>query len=425
MTRTAQGFLAGEQRADVTVYHTVPYAAPVHDLDTRFTAPTPPLPWSGIRDATTPGPTAPAPPRPSLGLLDLTPLNPPPIPGSDYRTLTIWAPPTPAPPRPVLVFLHGGGFQVGSGSAPLYDGTAFARDGVLLVTVNYRLGVPGWLHLPGVPANRGLLDVIAALEWLRDNISAFGGDPHNITVAGQSAGAVLVAGLLAAPRAHGLFHRAVSQSGNPAAVLTPDQALRVTGSLAAELGLAPAEIPGVPDADLIAALARLPLPPDGPLRGITPFSLVLDPETLPQSPIEAELPPVDLLIGTNTDEANLYLVPTGREAPWLTTEALFGGGSRRLAEAHAAQQPGRTHRYEFAWRSAAFDGALGACHCVELPFVFGHTAIPALHGEHGLLGPTPPSAELVSRTHAAWSNFAATGDPGWRAPSQRIDERWE
>ncbi|MCK2238468.1 MULTISPECIES: carboxylesterase/lipase family protein [unclassified Crossiella] len=476
---TAQGPVQGEHRAEVTVYHAVPYAAPVHatphdhppaapptpthiaasssptqlppgsarpattpslaepDIrattpDTRFATPTPPSPRVGIHDATTPGSTAPAPHRLTLGRLNLTPLNSPTTPGPDYRTLTIWTPPTATTPRPVLVFLHGGGFQTGSGSAPLYDGTAFARDGILLVTVNYRLGAPGWLHLPDAPANRGLLDVIAALEWLRDNISAFGGDPHNITVAGQSAGAMLATGLLAAPRAHGLFQRVISQSGNPAAVLTPEQAYRVTEALATELGVAAtaAGFAGVADADLIAGLGRIPLPSDGPLRGITPFGLVLDPDTLPRPPTEAVLPPVDLLIGINTDEANLYLVPTGRQAPWLTTEALFGAGSRQLAQAHATQLPGRTHRYRFAWRSDAFDGALGACHCVELPFVFANTAVQELHGVESLLGPTPPSPTLVARTHAAWSRFVSTGDPGWPAytaatpHSMRIDEQW-
>jgi para-nitrobenzyl esterase len=415
--------------------------------------------WEGVRDATQPSPTAPQPAR-DFGRLDMTRyFGPGWERGSEYLTVDVRTPATDGAPRPVMVYVHGGGFVTGAGRAPLYDGRAFARDGVVLVTLNYRLGVPGFLDLDGAPPNRGLLDVLAALRWVRDTIGAFGGDPDNVTVFGQSAGATLIAALLATPQATGLFRRAIIQSGSGTGAFTPEQAQRVTRAAAEALGVAPtadafADIPDDRFVEILPKLAGLDLRTETatePLVGLSPFSLVL-----PEQPVDAlakgPAAEVDLLIGTNTEEGNLYLVPQGdldsstdadvlaiaarahtdpraavdaltAERPSaspgelrsaLLGEALFGAGTARLAEAHT-QLAGRTYVYRFGYRSTAIEGKLGAAHTVELPFVFDLADEPWLHGPTALLGPDRALADLGPRMHGAWVAFARTGDPGWAA----------
>ena len=452
---TTEGPVRGRATEHAHVFLGIPYAAPPTGMS-RFAAPAPHAPWADVRDGTRPGPTAPQPTRDGFGALDMSAyFGPGWVPGEDYLTANVWAPPE-ARHRPVMVFVHGGGFVTGSTRAPLYDGAAFARDGVVLVTLNYRLGVPGFLDLPGAPANRGLLDVVAALRWVRRNAAAFGGDPGNVTLFGQSAGATIVAALLATPAAEGLFHRAVVQSGNGLGAFSPEQAARVTAAAAAALGIEPAvaDFSRVPDEQFVEVLPKLSgldlrtATRFDPLLGLSPFSLVLD-----RQPAEAVAAgagaAVPLVVGTNAEEGNLYAVPQGsfgkttaddlldtaaradadpaalvaryrarspqaslgelRSA--LLGDALFGTGSRSLADAYRPE----TYRYEFTWRSSAVDGRLGAAHTVELPFVFDRLELPALRGPRGLLGPASPPEALATRMHEAWVTFARTGDPGWPA----------
>ncbi|MEU1519413.1 carboxylesterase family protein [Streptomyces sp. NPDC005811] len=261
----------------------MPYAtAPVGRE--RFTAPRPRPGWTEVRDATRMGPTAPQPVRDAFGTLDMSPyFGPGWQRGEDYLTVNIWALRTDGPGRPVTVFVHGGVVVAGSNGAPLHDGTAFARDGVVLVTVNYRLGIPGFLHLPDTPDNRGMLDGLDALRWIRDNIDRFGGDPANLTLFGQSAGAVIVGGILADPAASGLVRRAVIQSGTGTGALTP-QADIVTREVGRELVTEPTAtaLADIPDGRLVALLPRLggqdlrTLTRHHPLGGITSFSLVAE-----------------------------------------------------------------------------------------------------------------------------------------------------
>ena len=222
--KTTGGAVRGTAADGVTTFLGVPYAAaPVGER--RFARPEPAR-WDGERDATTPGPTAPQlPPHPALP--DLTSITGPGwVPGDDYLTADVRIPEG-ASGLPILVFVHGGAFTIGSSRAAAYDGSRLAREGAVVVAINYRLGVPGFAAIPGVVANRGLHDQIAALQWVRDNAVAFGGDPGRITVFGESAGALSVADLLvAAPP--GLVRRAVVQSGGGSQVLAPAQAAGTT-----------------------------------------------------------------------------------------------------------------------------------------------------------------------------------------------------
>ncbi|WP_371786062.1 carboxylesterase/lipase family protein [Streptosporangium subroseum] len=473
---TASGTVRGRRHAGVATFLGVPYAgAPVGAH--RFTPPRPHESWNGIRDATRQGPTAPQPRRDSFGTLDMSPyFDPGWIHGDDYLTLNIWAPEARHSPAPVMVFVHGGGFVAGSSNCALYDGRAFARDGVVLVTVNYRLGIPGFLHLSDAPDNRGMLDVLAALRWIQDNIAAFGGDPANVTLFGQSAGAILVAGILADPAARGLINRAIIQSGTGTGAFTPGQAQRVTDAVGRELrrrptAMALADIPDEEFAWIMPHLSAVDLRIEDtfhPLGGITPFGLVLDRQ--PADTIAAGGgADVDLLIGSNAQEGNLYLAPhgqltdTGEEDLLLAaaqshphpaelveeyrsrrpgasnpelhsaivSDALFGNGTRRMATAHAASHSARTFLYEFAWQSNALEGRLGSAHTIELPFVFDNVQLPDLHGPRALLGTATPPTGLARRMHQTWIRFAATGNPGWapceptRLRTMHIADTWK
>ncbi|MFJ8791523.1 carboxylesterase/lipase family protein [Streptomyces sp. NPDC102462] len=472
---TAQGTVRGLRQDDGTAaYLNIPYAAPPRGAG-RFAAPRPHEAWDGVRDATAPGPTAPQSER-QLGSVDMSPyFGTGWSRGEDYLTVNVFTPADANGNLPVMVFVHGGGFVAGSTRSALYDGSAFARDGVVLVTLNYRLGIAGFLDLPGAPANRGLLDVVAALRWVRENIAAFGGSPHNVTLFGQSAGATIVGGVLATPEATGLFRRAIVQSGSGLGAFTTGQAARVTQAAADVLGVEPHAdaFADIPDERLVEAAAQLAgidlrtATHHDPLLALSPFCLVLD--TQPADSVAAGSGAgIDLLIGTNTEEGNLYLVPVDQyanstaadvddtaarshpdparlvetyrksrpEASYgelrsaILGDALFGAGSRALAGAHAAHTQSATFAYEFAWRSTALNGELGATHAVELPFVFDLAQLPELRGAGALLGPDKPPAQLATRMHETWIRFATTGNPGWdpynteRRATMRIDTEW-
>ncbi|WP_338595792.1 carboxylesterase family protein [Saccharopolyspora sp. SCSIO 74807] len=463
VVRTNAGRVRGRRSHAGLVFSGIPYAA-APTGPARFSAPRPAPRWAGERDAAMPGPTAPA-PRREFGALDMGPFfGPGWVRGADYLTVNVWTPDTATRGLPVMVFVHGGAFVSGSGQAALYDGTGFARDGVVLVTLNYRIGAPGWLSLPGAPDNRGLLDVLAALRWVQEEIARFGGDPANVTLFGQSAGATIVAAALADPAARGLFRRVISQSGNGLGAFVPAQAELVMKRLGQLLGVPVGSLPEVPDERLVDAVEQLgpmDLGLDGhrdPLLRLARFSPVL--ERQPAVAVAAGAgADADLLIGNNAAEGNLYLAPGGaldsstmddvgdvavqahpepdrlvaayrQQRPSATAgelraavlgDGLFGAGTRALADAHAGRgQP--TYRYEFAWRSSALGGALGAAHGVELPFVFDSAGEPRLHGPNSLLG-DDFSPELAREVHSAWVRFAATGDPGWdryTLPQRRV-----
>ena len=451
------GTVRGMRRNGVRHFLSIPYAAPPVG-ERRFAPPAPPQPWTGERDGTRAGPNAPQRIGKVPGLSVEPLIGTGWSPGDDYLTLNIWAPDTSATALPVMVFIHGGGFLVGSKDAPVQDGATFARDGVICVAINYRLGIDGFLPIEGVPTNLGLRDMIAALQWVQDNVEAVGGDPGNVTVFGESAGAMAIADLMTSPLAQGLFRRAVVQSGHGAMTRDIGIAKRVTAKLARLLRVTP-DAKGFGSVDPQAAFdaieklskpaARLDLrAPDGrePVFGISRFIPVHGDDVLPVPPPEALKAgagaDVDLLIGSNAEEMNLYLVPTGVRAKvnrllawfvlrkshpraWATLKAyglgkahagtvlnntlndlVFRWPVRRFAEEHR----GRTHVYEFEWRSTAFNGELGAAHGMELPFVFDRLDLAV--GPEGLCGPSAPQ-QLADRIHAIWVGFARDGSLPW------------
>jgi para-nitrobenzyl esterase len=454
---TRYGAVRGRLRDGVAGFLGIPYAAsPTGPL--RFRAPTPPPAWDGIRDASSLGAT---PPKPDYAAPFDVLLPEPNIVGDDWLNLNVWTPDPGGAGLPVMVWIYGGAFANGNSAVPIYDGHAFARDGVVMVSLNYRLGVDGFALLPDAPANRGLLDQIAALEWVRDNIAAFGGDPGNVTVFGESAGAMSVTTLLSLPRARGLFARAITQSGAAQAAADPADAALVAkepglalGREATAASLAEVSLPELIEAQVVVRDA-LAAQPDPARFGATivassmAFIPVVDGDLIPVHPLAAITAGagsgVPLLTGTTTEEFRLFLVPTGL-AGYVTEQgladilALLGIGpavagvyranrpgaspgdvfaalltdrffrlpALAVAEARAAG-PAPTYVYEFAWPSPV--GGLGACHSLDIPFVFDNLTEG---GAELVLGPTPPTA-LASQMHAAWIAFARDGDPGWRA----------
>jgi para-nitrobenzyl esterase len=467
VVRTGRGAVRGRVVDGVAAFKGIPYAAPPLGPN-RLGPPVPHDPWDGIRDALSFGPTA-----PQLGYrqpFDQLLPNPR-IPGDEYLNLNVWTP-DPGPVRlPVMVWIHGGAFTNGSGAVATYDGSRFARDGVVCVTLNYRLGVEGFARLAGAPDNRGLLDQVAALQWVRDNVSSFGGDPNRVTIFGESAGAMSVASLLSMPRAQGLFVRAIAQSGAGHHAISPATAEKVAAELAARLGvpttreavaaLSPERILEVQDQISLEATVDRDQERWGEVaRNAMPWEPVVDGDTLPALPIDAVAAGagagIALLTGTNREEQRLFVVPNGLidlfgEDAAVATAAGYGLGPHalatyrsargdatpgdlvtavvtdwffripalRLAEAHGGHG-GRSHVYEFDWRSPQFDGRLGAAHYLEVGFVFER-----LGPERALVGGDPPLA-LADAMHAAWVAFARTGDPGWARyePERRTTMRF-
>jgi para-nitrobenzyl esterase len=478
VVRIVHGGLRGITAGGVTAFLGIPYAAPPVGPN-RLRPPRRAEQWTGVRDATVLGPE---PPQPKFGVRDPSGLvYDPAVPGEDCLNLNIWTPDPGASGLPVMVWSPGGAFQFNSGGS--YDGSRFARDGVVCVSINWRTGADGFLYLGEADdgANLGLLDQIAALAWVQENIAAFGGDPGLVTVFGESAGAMSVGDLLSMPRAEGLFRRAVLQSGAAHLVIPPAAAARI-GARLAELLEVPTEraaIADVPADRLLAAQAQVGAEvvtnPDPGRWGAEvvastmPFHPVVDGVIVPAPPIDritagagAE---VDVLVGTNSDDWRMFPV-LGGVIDQVTDEMLAGpvevhgaqscaafglpaeralpfyrarrpGGrpgdllaalltdwwvrvpAMRLADAHAPA-PGATYMYEFAWPSPAFGGRLGACHGLEIPFVFDTLDLGRDQMLGGALGTHPPQ-RLADTVHGAWVAFATKGDPGW--PRYDLDRR--
>ncbi|QUQ65789.1 carboxylesterase/lipase family protein [Kutzneria sp. CA-103260] len=404
VVRTRAGDVRGRWSDEVACFLGIPYATAG-----RFEVPTPVAPWDGVRDALAFGPTA-----PGAELLPSEYGPSPKIPGDEWLNLNVWTPSLTGD-QPVLVWIHGGANTMGSSAQPVFDGTAFARDGVVFVSVNYRLGVEGFGQLPDAPANRGRRDQIAALEWVRDNISAFGGDPGNVTVAGISAGAGAVLALLSLDT--GLFRRAVIQSGLLHSAHAANDAALVTAEVARRACVEPtaAALRAV-DPDKLAGLAHavdgeVGANPDAALWGASVvatgmgFSTVIDGSLVTGDPWQRVLDGVgedmDLLVGLASDEL-LRMLPGAPDQAAALTDAMF----RRPVHELAAGRAGRTFVYEFGWPSPL--PGVGAAHGLDVGFVFDTLGNCPLEGDD-------PPQRLADTVHRAWVEFVRDGNPGWPA----------
>ncbi len=482
IVETTSGRVRGRVSGSNLTFKGIPYARdPVGLL--RFAPPQPPVPWSETLDALDFGPVAPQPVAPLEVLLGGG--N---APQSESRclTLNVWTPGLDDARRPVMVWVHGGAFLTGSGSAPWYDGSSLAGAGdVVVVTFNYRLGALGYIYLggPDVSCNFGLLDQLAVLEWVRENAPAFGGDPEMITVFGQSAGAMSIGAMFGTTVLPGLVRRAILQSGACSHTLSPQLAASNSAALLDRLGLAP----GVPDlleslralptaAFLDAQAAQLPVQVDG-----MSFLPVVDGATLSREPLhavrEGSVSGLDILVGTNADEARIFTLsdpalsalsedgllalsseiwgdldearraidiyrrarPDGLARDvWaaITTDKTFRIPAVRLAEAQArarvsagpgtgAPGPGAwgfdshdtaraaTFAYLFKWKASVFDGVFGACHSLEIPFVFDNLDQPGMSMLTSKAGPAGPR---LSRSQLAG------GADGWGGPASHLQD---
>ncbi len=483
VVRTRHGAVRGLVEDGVHAFRGIPYAARPFGPN-RLRPPAPLVAWDGTRDATRLGPEPPQVAPPSTGgtaegaqeewhdvdaafaAVERATAT------DDCLNLNVWTPDPGTTGLPVMVWIQGGMFELSSTAA--YDGSRFARDGVVCVVVNWRPGAEGFLHLGDGVANVGLLDQGAAREGVRDDIAAFGGDAGKVTVFGESAGAMSVGCLLAMPCAEGLFRRAVLQSGAAHHVLSPTDARRVADRLAAALGveatrdaIAEAGVDRLLGAQAALKQELLARPDPGAwgqevVATVMPWQPVVDGVVLPGPPIEriaaGSARDVDVLVGTNTDDWRLWLLVSG--AMGQVTDAMLTGPvgrfghlslaaygldadddltayrarypgvapgellakvqtdwwmrvpAVRLAEAHLASRGDASTR-TFMYEFAWGAPGLGAVHALEVPFVFdiAHPDVP-LFGP--LLGPDPPQ-DLARTVHAAWVGFARDGDPGWPA----------
>ncbi|GAA1947723.1 carboxylesterase/lipase family protein [Microbacterium deminutum] len=421
--------------------------------------PQPVVPWSDERDATVFGPTAPQ--LPYQGGIERL-LATVEVPGDDILTLNVW---TPADREggqrhPVLVFVHGGGLTRGSAALPIYDGTTFARHGIVFVTLQYRVGQEGFAVLDDAPQNLGVLDQQAALRWVRREIGAFGGDAGRVTVMGQSAGANTLTALLALPHAAELFDQAILQSG-PLQAQPAKRAGRMTREIAKRLGVAPtrAGFGGIEPARLAAEQTAVGAG-GSPLGRGPAVALAIGGEAVPEDPLTMLLAGagrgIPVLIGSTSEEYRLWLAPTGAvdRIRWstVTLARMTSRVPQRIVRAHRTRRPeatagevlgeiigdmllrgpitrfadsridapAPTFVYEFRWRSPV--DRLGAAHAMELGFVFDRLETPDAVAPGGTQAPVA----LAEAMHRAWVSFVVDGDPGWdrwsaRRPVQAFD----
>jgi para-nitrobenzyl esterase len=464
---TASGKVRGTIVEDVLAFRTIPYAASTAGAN-RFLPPQKVAPWSGARDCSAFTGRAPQaglrpPTRPELenfsGAADPSPET------EDCLTVNVWTPGCDAAAkRPVMVWLHGGAFAYGNANTPRTTGSRLAaRNDVVVVTVNQRLNIFGHLDLSafggeafGLSGNAGTLDMVAALQWVRDNISAFGGDPGNVTIFGESGGGAKVSTLLAMPRAKGLFHRAIIQSGAAVRLRTKDRALALTECVRQHLGRAAATVQAlqaVAVADLLAAVEpaqRALGPSPTPLFDRYPFGPVVDGDVLPAHPfdpvasdVSADIP---LIIGDmKTETANFLAVVdavwnrslteaelrqrveaiagphTGRVLDLygqlypaldpaerliaVTTDCNFRIRSLVLAQRRAALQRGPVWMYSFEWETPVLGGRLRSPHAMDVPFTFNTLDLTNATGGSG------DAQTLADTMSSVWAAFARNGRP--------------
>jgi para-nitrobenzyl esterase len=453
---TSNGPVRGYHDGPLQIFKGVRYGAPPLGA-LRFQPPQRPKPWREPADAVSLGAPAIQVGVPVGEITGGRSAGDPPAPGQpgtdeDCLFLNVWTPGLTGK-RPVMVWLHGGGFANGSGGAAMYDGAALARRGdVVTVTVNHRLNVFGYLHLGelgGHPSSgqAGMLDIVMVLEWVRDNIASFGGDPGNVTIFGESGGGWKVSILQAMPAARGLFHKAIVQSG-PGLTATPrDAATKYAKALLGALGVAPSDLgklADLPASEIQAAAAKVP---GG--QGLGVFNPCVDGIALPRDPFSPDAPPlsadIPVLVGTNKDEATLFLfadprfrdyteedvAKRARQAAGDKADALVAAlrrafpdyspshlaaavqtatgmwiGSVTLAERKAAQKAAPVWMYLLTWETPAARGALRSPHALEIPLVFDN-----VEAARSFMGRGDNPQAMAEQMSEAWLAFARTGNP--------------
>lgn len=418
--QTVSGPVAGYIDDGVYIYKGIPYAKAA-----RFMPAEDPDPWTEVRASRAYGPTCPQDKR--MGWYDDNQAFAmhwdDGFPDEDCLRVNIWTSGIKdSGKRPVMVWLHGGGFRAGSGQEQIgYDGTNLARDhGVVVVSLNHRLNVLGFLDLSAYGAkyahsgNLGMMDIVKALEWVRDNIAQFGGDPSNVTIFGQSGGGGKVSTLMAMPSAKGLFNKAIVQSGSITQLMEPKYSRRVGAKTVEALNLNPSrigEIEKVPYDELLAAYngAIAAVREEAQKDGVFPENIlsailygqvpVVDGEIIPAQPATAEAlalsKDIPVIIGTTYHEFT-----RDREDPIFKPLALQQAADRTAAGCAPV------YLYQFTWESPVLDGAFGSTHCMEIPFVFDNVVL-----HRTLTGGGPEAAELGHRISRLWTNFAKTGTP--------------
>lgn len=469
VVETAAGKVRGFIRNGIYTFKGIPYAGSTAGA-ARFLPPAKVKPWTGVRSCMYYGPVCPQVERTGWANDEVAWLFnwDDGQPGEDCLRLNIW---TPAlkdnRKRPVMVWLHGGGFVAGSGQEhPGYNGENLSRRGdVVVVTINHRLGILGYLNLAELggekyirSANAGMLDIVACLEWVRDNIANFGGDPGNVTIFGQSGGGAKVTALMAMPSAKGLFHRAIVQSGSSLRMARPENTAKLAAATLSELGVSASQtgrLHEIPVAQLIAAgaAALKKLTPPGPPSVRVPmadrigWAPTVDGEVLPHHPFDPAAPPesasVPLMVGTTLNEFTTALGNPEMES--MTEEemtkrltTMYGDRAGRIIEAYrkahprakpldifsyistapvrqnavtqaerkAAQGGAPAYLCLFAWQTPVLDGRPRAFHCAEIAFAFYNTDVSAT-----MTGGGPEPRALAAKVSDAWINFARTGNP--------------
>lgn len=459
VAQTANGKVAGYIQDGVTIFKGIPYAKA-----NRFEAPVQADSWEGIRSCRQYGPVSPQGARSGWANDEIAfafNWNDG-VQGEDCLRLNVWTPALDSRKRPVMVWLHGGGYSAGSGQElPSYDGTslAFAED-VVVVSINHRLNVLGFLDLPAYgetyakSANAGLLDIVASLKWVRDNIAAFGGDPSNVTIFGQSGGGGKVTTLLATPCAKGLFHKAIVQSGSMLRTMESKYSRKIGIATVRNLGLDASsidKISEVPYGELLAAgekaiaQVKAEADRDGVASFIFGWAPTVDGAVLPSQPFDPQAPAISaeipMIIGTTRHEFSMTTyVPAlrnaGREEVIGILKGRYGEGTERFLELFAKAYPGSkpadmldadfvfrpgaieqalrkslqgaapVYMYMFNWESPVLDGILRSTHCMEIPFVFNNADRHA-----SMTGGGAQAMELASKMSHCWAEFARCGKP--------------
>ena len=448
VAQTRSGPVLGKRKSGALHFCGIPYAAPPSGAQ-RFKPAQPPAAWQEVRDCTRFGPAAPQ--LPTGGLTNRVPVKW----DEDCLSLNVCTPAVDAGRRPALVWIHGGAYRSGQGAVPWYNGASFAQQGdVVVVSINYRLGALGFTDLSRFGKDyassgvNGILDQILALEWVRDNIAAFGGDPARVAIAGESAGAFSVCTLLGSPQAEGLFQRAIAQSGAAHFTLPAEAGERVASLLLEELAVETMEaLQAKTPLEILQAQERADARfyKEGIGKGVSAFYPVEGNEVLPKPLLtllaEGQGAGLPLLTGTNKDESTLFVMEAVDEAALQRQAQRFGGGER-LAEAYQSLYPGAsvtdlyvkmntdftfrvpalrlaelrqrgaapTWLYQFDWESRA--PHLRATHALEIPFVF-NTLDAA--GVDVFIGPGPSPQPLADEMHQVWTDFVHGRAPGWPA----------